>query len=155
MTVKIEGAKELRRMLKLLPTRVQTKVMRSATLKGANVVRKDARRRAPVRQISKKNPRAAKKTGIGAGVVFIRWPGNLRKSIVSRRNRKVPRWAISYHVGFTGKAYYGLFIEKGTSHQPAQPFLRPAYEANKASAVQRIGESIREGLFKEIKKLRK
>lgn len=155
MTVEIKGLKSLDKTLKSLPPRLQTKVVRGATLAGANVVRKEARRRAPVRTPDDKAPKAAKPRLNKGTYVQVTFPGHLRKNIRSARNRRVPRWQISYLVGWTTSAFYGLFIEKGTKHQGAQPFLRPAFDSKKGEINKVIGERIWRGLKRELGKLRK
>lgn len=45
--------------------------------------------------------------------------------------------------GGFGALYYAYFVEFGTSNMPAQPFLRPAWEANKAAASTYLVRSLR------------
>jgi len=47
--------------------------------------------------------------------------GNLRRSIVS----EVMEGNKGVYIGVTPNAPYGIIIEKGSSKQPAQPFLQP------------------------------
>ncbi|OAA94086.1 MULTISPECIES: HK97-gp10 family putative phage morphogenesis protein [Clostridium] len=42
--------------------------------------------------------------------------------------------------------YYGKFIEFGSSHEVAKPFIQPAYERHKKEAVEIIKEEIRQAL---------
>jgi len=49
-------------------------------------------------------------------------------------------WIVTYAVG-DPEAYYGLFVELGTRHMAAQPFLKPAIEEQRAS----LGKDIRTG----------
>ena len=47
--------------------------------------------------------------------------GNLRRSIVS----EVMEGNKGVYIGVTPNAEYGIMVEKGTSKQPAQPYLEP------------------------------
>ena len=64
--------------------------------------------------------------------------GNLRDSIYqvfSADNSGKDR--ATYHIAWNHtKAPYGFMVEYGTSRAPAHPFLRPAYDAAKSSALQ-------------------
>lgn len=44
------------------------------------------------------------------------------------------------------EVFYGKFIEFGTSHQPAKPYLAPAYENHKEEAKEIIKQTLKEGL---------
>jgi HK97 gp10 family phage protein len=50
-------------------------------------------------------------------------------------------------------AYYWKFVEFGTSKMSARPFLRPAFEASKLQAVDRIQEYMAERIPREVEKL--
>lgn len=39
-------------------------------------------------------------------------------------------------IGWTGDAFYGRFLEMGTSKMSARPHLRPAYEAKKNQVIE-------------------
>lgn len=70
------------------------------TREVANAIRRDARRLAPRRT------------------------GELRRSIRVRRVYDRESRRVSYRV--VVGAFYGRFVELGTPHAPARPFLRPA-----------------------------
>lgn len=76
-------------------------------------------------------------------------PGNLKKAIYqafadkqSTDDRAVYR--ISWN---KDKAFYGRFIEFGTSRMPARPFLRPAFDAMQSRAV----EAVEAKMFERLK----
>lgn len=51
--------------------------------------------------------------------------------------------------GIVGTAIdYGAYVEKGTVHQRAQPYLMPAFRENKGNIERIIGELIRSGVGK-------
>lgn len=66
--------------------------------------------------------------------------GRLRRRITVRINRK----DLSAQVGvWADDAFYAYFQEHGTSHHAAQPFLLPAFEANRPDVVKDAGKEIR------------
>ena len=65
-------------------------------------------------------------------------PGNLKASIyqVYSKDRSV-NGKQTYQISFNRKkAFYGWFVEFGTAKTPAQPFIRPSYDAKKSAALQ-------------------
>lgn len=101
----------------------QRAVLRKGLRAGSNVVRDDARNRAPRGE-----------TGRG------------EKSIVS--SVKVTGRQATATIGFKSKGagYYIRFHETGTSKMPARPFLRPAADANTG----RIGEEMEKAMAEHI-----
>lgn len=64
-------------------------------------------------------------------------PGNLRDSIYQayadkESNDKRAAYRVSYN---KKKAFYGHFVENGTSKMAAQPFIRPSYDAVRKEAI--------------------
>ena len=56
-------------------------------------------------------------------------------------------------IGPSRKGFVGQFSEWGTSRQSAKPFLKPAYDEKLDEAVRIIGETLADGIEKEMKKL--
>jgi len=52
-----------------------------------------------------------------------------------------------------GNPNYWWLVEFGTSHAPAQPFMRPAFERKKGEAMRVVTESLRKGLAAIVNKL--
>lgn len=154
MTVKVEGLKELQKGLAKLPGRVQARVVTSANRSGATVISREARNRVPVRAVEP-GQRAAKITKRGTASTGVRFPGYLKKNIAVRRNRKVPRYTVSHEVKTVKFAWYGLFLEYGTSSAAAKPWLRPAFEAKKNDAARKIKERLAIGIEKQLTKLKR
>lgn len=153
--VKVHGAEQLSATLKKLPKELGEAAVLSALRSGAAPIRREAKRRAPVR--TEPGPKRLTK-GSRTG----RLPGFLRKFIVVRRVREAGRKFL-VKVGPTASAFYGMFIEFGTkagvrgqrvnsntggrrsrkvlrTHPgtPAKPFLAPAFEAAKSEALNRV-----------------
>ena len=132
--VKIRGAAEMERLLKLLPERVAERVTKNALRAGARVIRDEAKDRVPVDT------------------------GDLRDSVVvrspTRGQRK--RGAALVVVGFEKPVSRRAHLtEFGTQHQPAQPFLRPAVDEGGNKAIDAIGKNMGRGIDREAKKLAK
>ncbi|MCA3183714.1 MAG: hypothetical protein INH13_08850, partial [Cupriavidus sp.] len=54
----------------------------------------------------------------------------------------VPGRLASYLVTWSKEAFYGRYLEYGTSKMAAQPFLRPGFEAKRKAAAAAVGEVI-------------
>jgi HK97 gp10 family phage protein len=50
------------------------------------------------------------------------------------------------------KAFYGKFSEYGSSHEPARPWIRPAFDESKDEAYQKIEEVVFNGIESAFKK---
>jgi HK97 gp10 family phage protein len=107
----LHGVKELERALKQLPKATAKTVLRRAASKALQPVAVDAEQRAP------------------------RLRGELAESVdvTTKLIRTQPgptsKRGVTVYVGPT--APHGHLVEFGTSHSPAQPFLRPAWDGNK------------------------
>jgi len=130
-TMRIEGAKELDRVLKKLPKKIRGKVLRQALMAGAGVIRKAMRQRAPV------------------------LTGKLKMSIAARRDRAAERGgaSVAVKVGPLGRGFYGMFTEFGTSRQPARPWARPAFEESKRAALDKTGGQLGKAIEREAARL--
>lgn len=144
ITMKLNGGKELHALLQQLPVEVETKIMRNALARGANVIRDEAR------------ARVADETGL------------LRKAIKSTRNTR--KGQVIAKVKLRGRhSYLGLFMEYGVTahmitvadgagalkigrqfvsgsvqhpgHAP-RPFMRPALDTKAKEAINVIGQYI-------------
>jgi len=160
-TVEIKGIKELDNALRQLPLKAQKKVLKQSVGAGAAVIRKEARKNARKRKF--------KRTGY------------LAKQIKSVYNKaKSRRWFPIYEIG-CGKAFYGLFIErgfiaigpkgkqkgtwkawraarkvsKGAKHVAAKPWLRPALDNKARAAIDKMRIRAGQGIEKEAAKLAK
>lgn len=122
--------------LKQFPINIQKNVMTGAIRAGANVIRDEARKR------------VAKRTR------------NLEKSIKTIK-RKAERNQIKFTVtpakGRSEKydGWYAHFIEFGTVNQPAQPFMRPAFEQSNNESLNAAKKYIADRIPKEVEKAKK
>lgn len=155
--IQVLGLKELEKTLARLPARLGEKVMRAALRASAQVIRKDAQSRAPVL----KKPK------------FGRKPGTVKKAITVKRSKRDKYGVFLTVMGLSAKKikefkggsaskdaaynpddpWYWHFLEFGTANQPAHPFLRPAFEAQKFAALRRFEEFAKRRIVREAEKL--
>lgn len=69
------------------------------------------------------------------------------------RNVRSGRIGLSYN--FYGPLFYGSFLEFGTSHQPAYPYMRPAFEENKNTLPELIKTELAKAIDASVKRLKK
>ena len=140
-TSRVTGLAEAAAVLKRLPERVQSRVLRGATAAGARVMLKEVRAAAPV---AAGEPSAASQRY-----------GRLRDNIrVVRLKRDVPPSSAAYRVD-TGKSFWGMFLEFGTRLIAARPWFRPAVDTSYEKAVGTIKERLAAGVAREAEKMAK
>lgn len=109
------GVEELQVKLRLLREKAGQEALDSALLAGAKIISDEAKRLAPVRT------------------------GYLRSSIEPVTTSSGSLYGeAEINVG----AFYGPFVELGTSRMAARPFLRPAVLAKKNEAALRVREEL-------------
>lgn len=126
--------KALLKTLNTLPQNIQKNVMVGAVRAGANVVRDEARRLAPIDT------------------------GNLKKSLVSIRRRgdkNTIQFSVTPSKGGKNNGWYAHFLEFGTSKMTAKPFLRPAIESRQDEVLQTTKEYIANRLPQEVEKAKR
>jgi HK97 gp10 family phage protein len=117
--------KALTAQIDALKTKAEAAI-RPAAQAGAQVFYDEMKKRVPM---SAKPHKSGKKTYN---------PGTLRKAIYQAyAEDESGDGRATYRVSWNKThAFYGRFIEFGTSKAPAQPFLRPAYDAARNKAIQ-------------------
>lgn len=125
---RIEGAKELDKVMMGLPKHVAERDLNFALRKAANVVRDKAISNAP------------EDTGYA------------KKNIKVRQDKK-SGYSSSMLVGVFRKAFYMMFIEFGTEDTPARPWLRPAFDATKNQMLSLIADTLGKRIQRSAKKL--
>ncbi|MFA5305986.1 MAG: HK97-gp10 family putative phage morphogenesis protein [Candidatus Babeliales bacterium] len=82
--------------------------------------------------------------------------GELQRNIKIGTVRKLKSGVYSQIVGISKgditKAFYGKFSEYGSSHEPARPWIRPAFDESKDEAYQKIEEVVFNGIESAFKK---
>lgn len=146
-TVRFEGGKELEKALGELGTQFRRKkAARDALLEGAEPIHAAAQAKAPVRSGG-----AEKRFKVGQGESRVRRRGALRMHVTigTRLNRSQARqnadkMPVEVYVGTRDRA--GRLREFGTKNSAAEPFIRPAWDAMKARAL----EIIKAALWRQI-----
>lgn len=145
--VKFEGGRELEQALGQLGTLYRRKkAARDALLEGAAPIHSAAQANAPVRTGGPE-----KRFTVGSGESRVRRRGALRLhvSIGTRLSRSQARqnadkMPVEVYVGTRDRA--GRLQEFGTKDAAAQPFMRPAWDAMKARAL----EIVKDALWRQI-----
>ncbi|WP_283149735.1 HK97-gp10 family putative phage morphogenesis protein [Silvimonas soli] len=148
-SVKLTGLDDLKRKLRELPKRVETRVVKVALKKGGEIIRDAAISRAPEDSgLLKKNivyrALSAKKGQVGVRK-------QAQKHVDNPQNRRMRRVGKRYYSD--GPAFYGRFVEFGTKNMAAHPFMRPAFDATAPAAIDAIGKALLEGIDQEVRKL--
>lgn len=132
-TFRIEGDKELIEKIQAIAGSVIGKHLEEAALKGAEIIRDEAVRRAP---------RGA--------------TGKLKDNIVAEVAANKQN-IVEVHIGPNKEAWYGHLVEFGHAlvkgskkatrkvigHVPPHPFLRPAFDEKKREAEKAVEEELR------------
>lgn len=126
---RIEGLRELNERLKQLDQQVQKEALEKAVDAGAQIIAKDAARRAPRSDVPRRPA-----------------DGHLADNIIiSVRSKGKSANAL---VGPSKKHFWGLFLEYGTVRAPKRPFLRPAFDENIPRLIDEMKSVLREALEK-------
>lgn len=136
--VKVVGLEDMGRTVQLFTQKLQRQMIRNAANAGAEVFRREIRAKAPVREsqdLKGKDKRP---------------PGYLKKHI-GRTSKALREGDLQVIVGPMKKAFYARFYELGTSHQPARPFMRPAFDSKKKEAEDVFATTLKVQIAAELK----
>lgn len=143
--IKIAGFEQFTQQLRELPMRVAKNTLRGAVNAGATVIRQEAQRRAPVRsgilQKAIYQKQIAELSNAVQQMFFVGWRRGQKAQQVKRGGKVLNL-----------DAYYGYFVEFGTSKIGAEPFMRPAFEIKKDEAVEAIRAYLAERIPRELAK---
>lgn len=135
---RVEGLSEINQVLKLLPERVQQRTLQNAVNAGARVSLKAIKARAP-RHEGEQSPKSKQ---YGTIVQNLRVQA-MRKLRATARGARI----------WTRDAFWALFYELGTAHQPARPFMRPGFDESAGEAMAKTRDHLAAGVEKEAAKL--
>jgi HK97 gp10 family phage protein len=128
--------------------------LRAAGFAGADLIRNEAKMRAPVKSgvlkasiIVKRAEEKSKGAERQTYLVLVR--KGKKKYAKTRFNVRKDRVGKEYQTD--GDAYYYKFIEFGTSKMAARPFMRPAFEAMKGQALDAMRDKMREKIAEHLK----
>lgn len=176
-TVKIEGLRELARALEQFPQRLGQNVLRGAVNAGARVIRDEAKTQAPVetgtlkRSIYTKRIREESGTLVQTYFVGVR-RGKQYRSLTTKTGKD--RSMDAYYAPFVEYGHFTRrsggrlrFTNRGQRNNqqlsdevqsgqvrwiPAQPFMRPAWDARKDDALKAIADYLMRRIPEEVRK---
>lgn len=142
------GFQELERKLSALPGPAAKRVVMAGLRKGAQAVKAEAKRVAPVRQSQRDRI-----IPLGVKSTRTRSKGFLKRTIIYRAKRG----ELVVEVGPRRAAFYGKFFEFGRSGRsmPRNTWLTAAFQASADTALGRISVGLWDQLRKEVDKLGK
>lgn len=159
-TVTIEGLTELKQALRQLPQELTHKVLKGALTDGAHEIEHEAERRAPIL----KTPDPRRKPGTlrrRMSSIGLRTAVRPYQATVLVYPRPLSRGKVTAFKRSTGKGasdnpddpFYWRFVEYGTRFMAAIPFLRPAFEAKKYAALEKVRAALKLRIEKAAAKL--
>lgn len=146
---KVEGFRELYRALKTLKNALHDKVLRKAEVQALQPVGVAARDLAPVSGTAHSLPQGQQ--GPIAPESEHDLGGVLRSNIIiGSAGSGSSEHGVTTAVGPSLQAFYGLFVEfgYGPGQRRAQPFMRPAWDQNRAGVL----ETFKKALWSEIRR---
>jgi len=139
-TVKIEGLQQLGERMRKLAEKTNTTIARQATNAAAQVIKKQAK-------LNILTSPSVVTRSLYNSVIVKKIPASqtnlTSEHIVTVRGRGKKKLK-----GTQTTAPHGHFVEFGTVHMPAEPFLRPAFEEEKGFAVQAMIDKLKSGIEK-------
>lgn len=163
-SVKMEGWAELEDLLRLMPSKIGTKVAVASLRKGAAIIRAEAARLVPVetgelRRSIRVRTFRQKSRAERTVTVWVQGPEKSLAILVEfgtsahliKRKRK--GGVLGRAKGRLGGIYQGKGLPRGQVMHPgatARPFIRPAFDSRVGQATQAIAQGIREGIEKFI-----
>lgn len=131
--IRVKGLSELNKFLQQLPAKIEQNVMRGALRAGANVIRDEAKRLAPVSEPNSQNKRR-----------YGFYAGTLRDSIRVSARVKDGRVTASVYAGGKTKSgatvFYANWVEFGTAGHAIM-----AKQTNGKNAARRLNRSAKRG----------
>lgn len=126
---RLEGLPELHAKIAHILDRAAGNEAKQVWMKAALVLRDEARDLAPIIQIPKPNPRPWQVPGTLKSAIFAAYGDPAKPNVIV---------GVNY-----AKAPQAHWIEYGTSHSAAQPYMRPALTATRSMMVAIIAEGYR------------
>jgi len=141
----IKGFSEAADVMKQLPPRVQNRVLQKGANAAARVFLSAFKAAVPR---GKDSPLVRKLKG-GQIVDYGKWYQNMKVRVMKRLRSRTARGAQVY----TGNAFWAMFYEFGTAHEPARPILRTTSDANMEKATLAMRTAIGKGIETEVQRL--
>lgn len=170
-TIKVEGFRELEKMLAELGKQSARRVGRGALRTVGNAILKEAKARVPVNEGRLKKSLRLRvdnlrnERSVMSAMVYVsgskfdyRPKKTFRKTVMRKKRDRFNKVDHGYGYAIGSRPdVYGRFIEYGAPGHgmPARPFLRPAWiKEGGAAALNTLSLEIRNGIKKEVVRLR-
>ncbi len=150
MKFELKGTEELMKTLKEISADLKVRGGRTALRKAANVIRDDAKRRAEALDDPNTPEKIADNISTRLDSKHFRKTGDLKFEVGVRGGAGGVGGDKSKNKG--GDTWYWRFLEFGTEHMPAKPFMRPAMDANYNRAAEVFIEEYKKALDRAIKR---
>jgi HK97 gp10 family phage protein len=134
-TTTVKGFERFGENLKKLGKEMAGEIMREAMMAGAEVLRAEIERNAPVGT----GPKRPKRVRLSQNIVIY---DSHDKTELFQSNLDQD---IRFLIGPSKRAFHGFFEEVGTSTQPARPFIRPAFDSKAEEALRTVEAKLAEG----------
>jgi HK97 gp10 family phage protein len=149
--IKLQGFAELQKRIAEFGPKIAANEQRNATRAAAVVFRDAVRASAPVRTGLLKASVVVNKRRSTEGPHVVRYgvrlkPGKKQTYGNTRANRRSGRVGKKYQTD--SPAFYGKFLEYGTSKMTARPFMRPAFGPNVSRALEAFKARLAKGIEK-------
>jgi HK97 gp10 family phage protein len=140
ITMRVDGLKELDNLLAKLPQNVENRILQKSVTGALKEAFADIQRHAPKHLTDEQSKNSRQYGSILANLRLV-----TAKGARGMRSSRID----------TGKAFWGYFIEKGTAHQPAQPWFDPAFRGAVGKVLAKLETLLDKGITDEFKKLEK
>jgi HK97 gp10 family phage protein len=138
-TSQVYGLSDIGKVLEQLPDRIANRLLQTAVSAGARVQLKAIKARAPLHE-GHQSPSSEKYGSILENLSVE--PMRVLRNTSARGARVTTR-----------NAFWAMFYELGTAHQPARPFMRPGFDESTTEATSTVAGSLITGVEREAAKL--
>lgn len=152
INLKVHGLKELQAQLKALGPELAGKALRTAARKAFKPVLAAAVARAP-RPNGKTGATGATRDALRIGTAMPKAGESMLAVglVLTGQGKKVEGPAVRKRKGLP-PAHRWHFIERGTVHQAARPFLRPALDGNAEKVIGSLKVELQKSITRALKK---
>lgn len=146
LSVNLRGFNQLQQRLARLSKEEATKAGQIANRAGATAYAKEARKIAPAS--SKTTEGEVRTRHNKGGTTRTEVHGKLRNHIKVRKTKSTSVTQVHNAIGLDGFAYHGTFVEFGSIHNSANPFMFRALTSNQQTIIDAIAKSLQKQLIK-------
>lgn len=138
ITATVRGAEHINDVLSQLGKKVAENALKTAVERGAQPIINAAKAKAPILKEPSKNRKPGElRDSICAEVKLNKRKGSARAKIGPKRTKGAGR---------QDPGCWGLMEEFGSVHNPAQPYMRPAYDSAGNDAVKELTNALKSAI---------